>query len=54
MFTYTDFDDDGDPNKFETLVYLSPFSTPTTGDWSVELAEMLDFESQTQYILDKL
>lgn len=54
MFTYTGFDGDGDHNKFETLVYPSPFSTPTTGEWSVELAEMLDFESQTQYILDKL
>lgn len=54
MFTYTGFDGDGDHNKFGTLVYPSPFSTPTTGDWSVELADMLDFESQTQYILDKL
>lgn len=54
MFTYTGFDGDGDAIKFETLVYPSPFSTPTTGEWSVGLAEMLDFESQTQYILDKL
>lgn len=54
MFTYTGFDGDGGPYKLETLVVPSPFSTPTTRDWSVELANMLDFETQTQYTLDQV
>lgn len=54
VFTYTGFDSDGDAYKFESLDDPSPFSIPTTGDWPVKLAKMLDFETQTQYTLDQV
>lgn len=39
------FDGDGDVIKFEIFVYLLLFLIFIIGEWSVELVEMLDFES---------
>lgn len=54
VFTYNGYDRDGHPYRFIDIDKTSSFSLPSSGPGEVAVAESLDFEKTTQYILDNV
>lgn len=54
VFTYNSYDKDRHANRFIDTDKTSPFSLPPSGPGEVAVAESLDFEKTTQYILDNV
>lgn len=54
VFTYNGYDKDGHPYRFIDIDKTSSFSLPSSGPGEVAVAESLDFEKTTQYILDNV
>lgn len=54
VFTYKGYDKDGHTIQFVDNDKTSPFSLPSSGPGIVAVAESLDFEKTTQYILDNV
>lgn len=54
VFTYKGYDSNGHTIRFIDTEQTSPFSLPTSGPGEVAVAERLDFEKTTQYILDNV
>lgn len=54
VFTYNGYDKEGHPYRFIDIDKTSSFSLPSSGPGEVAVAESLDFEKTTQYILDNV
>lgn len=54
VFTYNGYDKDKHGFRFIDTDKTSPFSLPPSGPGEVAVAESLDFEKTTQYILDNV
>lgn len=54
VFTYNGYDKEGHPYRFIDIDKTSSFSLPSSGPGKVAVAESLDFEKTTQYILDNV
>lgn len=54
VFTYNGYDKDRHTIRFIDTDKTSPFSLPPSGPGEVAVAESLDFEKTTQYILDNV